>query len=92
MLVKRTCAKGEVALKLAGAAGPKGVPGTKGDTGTQGPKGDKGDTGDQGVQGPKGDPGDSGVAPLPHQAQIATVTGLDSTNAATAIPVFGYDA
>lgn len=47
----------------AGATGPQGPTGPKGDTGAQGiqgPKGDTGDTGPQGPTGPKGETGEPG--------------------------------
>jgi hypothetical protein len=45
----------------AGAEGPQGIQGKKGDQGDQGIQGKKGDQGDQGIQGKKGDQGDQGI-------------------------------
>lgn len=69
-----------------GAQGPKGDPGSKGDTGAQGPKGDPGAKGDTGPQGPAGPAGsDASVT----AANIEAAMGYKPADPSKYLPMTG---
>ena len=80
-----TCPSGFRALNFnqAGARGPQGIPGVKGDTGAQGIPGVKGDTGAQGISGVKGDTGAQGIPGVKGDTGATGPAGSNGADGAT---------